>query len=356
MNPVASIIVPAYNAGPYIQRCLQSLLSHDVPLEIIVVNDGSTDDTPKRAGAVDVPRYHNVRLIEQPNRGLSAARNAGLARARARFVGFVDADDWVESETFAVLVSTAHRHAADIVISNGNMVDHASGHTKPFQDGDLLGALAGRYRTVLDPRTAPDVFGLDTSVCRRLYRRSLLDAEGFAFADGLLYEDVLAHFWLLLATSRVSIVDQALYHYRINHAGRITDRTDAQVLTIFEILSRSEDVLTRRAASPEMWARFISLQSWVLPWLGGQIANAHRDEFAAQMFSLASRFSQDAVDRFNRRHVADESSRRIVAIQRAGDARMFWALLSRSQGAVPPSLHSQVRQTGLLRRKSRATR
>jgi glycosyltransferase involved in cell wall biosynthesis len=95
--PSVSIVIPAYNASATVRASVDSVLAQAVEdLEVIVVDDGSKDDTTEVARAIDDPR---VKVIEQRNAGPSAARNAGLAAARGRYVGFLDADDlWLPTK------------------------------------------------------------------------------------------------------------------------------------------------------------------------------------------------------------------------------------------------------------------
>lgn len=90
--PIASIVVPAFNAARTLSETLESLLSQTIrDYEVIIVNDGSTDNTLEIArGFTDDAR---VRIVTQPNRGLAGARNAGIAAARGKYIGFCDADD-----------------------------------------------------------------------------------------------------------------------------------------------------------------------------------------------------------------------------------------------------------------------
>lgn len=119
MKPSFSVIVPLYNKGAHIERTLSSLLGQSLTdFEAIVVDDGSTDDGPARVAACADPR---ITLVRQANQGVSAARNAGVALARADFVAFLDADDeWspdfletlaalIEKEPGASLYATAYR-------------------------------------------------------------------------------------------------------------------------------------------------------------------------------------------------------------------------------------------------------
>lgn len=111
-NPLLSVIIPMYNCGPVIVRCMDSI---DYPdSEIIVVNDGSKDN-----GAEVVEQYAsthpNVRLINKPNGGVSSARNLGIEHAKGKYIVFVDADDYLSKDGLVRMIDLAEKHQADIV-------------------------------------------------------------------------------------------------------------------------------------------------------------------------------------------------------------------------------------------------
>ena len=105
-----SIIVPAYNAEKYLDACLESILTQDACMEVIVVDDGSTDST------YDIAVRHGVKAIRQPNKGLSSARNTGLDNASGKWVLFVDADDCLTPGALRHLLDAASDTGCDIVI------------------------------------------------------------------------------------------------------------------------------------------------------------------------------------------------------------------------------------------------
>ena len=110
MDGTVSIILPCYNVAPYLDKCLESLVRQTwEDLEIICVNDGSTDDTPAvlRGWAQKDAR---IRVIDRENGGLSAARNTGIDAATGEYIGFVDPDDYVDTSMYARLVAEARRH------------------------------------------------------------------------------------------------------------------------------------------------------------------------------------------------------------------------------------------------------
>ncbi len=313
-TPAISVIVAAKNAAPYIEQCLASLCEGDPPLDVIVVDDGSTDDTAVIVERLAVGSRRRITLVGQTHSGLSTARNTGLAHAAGEYIGFVDADDWVQPGGYAALLEAAKTSQADVIIGNGAMVDHSSGRTSPFRDAHLLSRLASRG-CADSPRARPDLFLLDTSVCRRLFRRRLFELGSFRFPERVLFEDVVAHFQLLLGAARVRVLDCDLYRYRINHPGRITDRRDESVLTIFHVLDLCQDVLTAHYADDTIWSCFIAFQSWVLRWLGDQIDASHLDAFITGVETVTARFPQDGVAAFRRRFADDPALQASVARQ-----------------------------------------
>ncbi|MEV7971755.1 glycosyltransferase family A protein [Cellulomonas sp. NPDC089187] len=116
-HPILTVVVPAYNAAAYLDRALDSLLGQGPAVEILVVDDGSTDDT-----AAVAQRYVDrgqIRLIRQPNGGHGAAINTGLAHATGRYLKVVDADDWLDRDAFARVLDTLDRNdGVDLLVAN----------------------------------------------------------------------------------------------------------------------------------------------------------------------------------------------------------------------------------------------
>lgn len=137
--PAVSIVIPAYNAERFIPATIRSALAQTVPAEIVVVDDGSTDSTPQILDDFG----DAVRVVRQPNAGLSAARNTGLAAASGEFLLFLDADDLLSPDTVASqLDALAADHGADAVICRNRL----------FKEGDCADNLApiGEWRLFAD--------------------------------------------------------------------------------------------------------------------------------------------------------------------------------------------------------------
>jgi len=210
MKPAVSIIVPVYNVQDYLPRCLDSLVAQTLAdVEIIAVDDGSTDrsaDVLQRYADAD----SRIKVIRQANQGQGAARNAGLDAASGRFIGFVDADDWVEPDMF----ETMYRRAMET-------------------DADLC---ACDYNTVYDHRTIPAALGLTDStfiiadrgidrywlekkfsvvLWNKIYKKSILDAHAVRFdSKGEVFsEDVLFNLYYLLHIRTVTAIPRSFYNY-----------------------------------------------------------------------------------------------------------------------------------------------
>lgn len=203
-----SIIVPIYNAAPYLRECIDSLVGQTwQDIEVILVNDGSTDDSASicESYASD-PRviYHY-----QKNAGVSAARNAGLDLATGDYICFVDSDDWLELDALERLKD----ETADIVIYNFYQGDKK--HQEPLTDGIYpKEALYPKMISYLDDKG--DIAYIFHNVCMRLFRRQLVEDHHIRFNpqyhNG---EDLLFTFAATMKADTISVrSSEYLYHYR----------------------------------------------------------------------------------------------------------------------------------------------
>ena len=127
-----SIIVPVYNAGEYLRECIDSILAGEYKdYEIIMVDDGSKDDSPAIADEY-AANHENIKVLHQQNQGQIKATKNGIAISSGEYIGFVDSDDWVTPITFRMMMEAARNEDADIVSMAGLRV--SGKHTHPFQD------------------------------------------------------------------------------------------------------------------------------------------------------------------------------------------------------------------------------
>jgi hypothetical protein len=224
---------------------------------------------------------------------------------------------------YSVLLSEAERAGADLAIGRGMRVEEASGAQMTSLDlGQWSELIASQGRRV-DPRNCPDLFVLDHSPCKRLYRRAFLEKIGFAFVDGVIFEDVIANYQVLLRTKLVVLIDEPLYFYRVGRHGQITERKDHTVLDILLVFNMVVDELWNQSASAELWANFICVQGWYMLWNCGQITDVHREKLARGATRIALKFPPRGLARFRQKFGNDPRITTAIDLQLYGNAGLF---------------------------------
>ncbi len=217
-EPLISVIIPAYNAEKRLNRCLESVCGQSwKPLEILVINDGSTDRTGEIARSWS-DKDARVRLINQKNTGVAGARNHGLELCRGEWIRFVDADDKLPSDSIRNLYERVEKNGSDLVIAGYEQ-----------QVGELVRKynLAGRDDTVsCDEYLAFLNRYANSFFCgvlwNKLFRRNLVEQLHIRFRGGLSYgEDFCFVCDYLKGTERISFSTATVYRY-IRHAHSMT--------------------------------------------------------------------------------------------------------------------------------------
>lgn len=212
MSTLVSVVVPAWNVGELLARCLDSLLAQTHrPLEIIVVDDGSTDDTAAilREYQQTHPEVHSV---TQVHRGLGPARNAALSLATGEFIAMVDADDWVEPDYLARMLHDAQTTGADVAVC-GFSFDFW-GLRVPFPFLPKAGILSGTHAAELSLHLSR----FPSFAWNKLYRTTLFHPDDPPFPN-VYYEDLATTPRLLLRADSVVLSRRPSYHYCLRGDG-----------------------------------------------------------------------------------------------------------------------------------------
>jgi glycosyltransferase involved in cell wall biosynthesis len=208
-----SIIIPVYNAEKYITQCIESLLNQTLTdCEFIFVNDGSKD----YSGAI-INKYkendNRIKLVNQINQGVSVARNVGLKVAAGEYIGFVDADDFVEKDMFEFLYKSALKDDCDIIISNfqSNMENH-----KVISNYEFPKNITLNYDYIQE-NILPYFLRKDdlNTVCTKIYKNKLIEITGATFPKNIaLGEDGMFNIQCFNKARKVQFINYIGYHYR----------------------------------------------------------------------------------------------------------------------------------------------
>jgi glycosyltransferase involved in cell wall biosynthesis len=213
MKPKLSVVIPVYNAGRYLNRCIDSLLAQTMgECEFIFVNDGSTDDS-----ASVLEQYlaadERIKLIHQSNKGVSMARNAGLAVARGDYIGFVDADDDIAADLYERMYTAATQEDCDVVVSN--FVSELGGHqvvtSYPFHRNMVIPEACIRNEVL------PFFMRSDSlnTACSKLYRRKIIEDYSIRFPENVaLGEDGMFNILYFSRIRSMLYIDYTGYYYR----------------------------------------------------------------------------------------------------------------------------------------------
>jgi glycosyltransferase involved in cell wall biosynthesis len=234
--PDVSIVVTTYNIEAYVQECLASVAAQTLTdIEILVVDDGSSDATPDLVAAFCAgdPRFVPVLLPTNSPGGVATAANAGLDRATGRWVGFVDGDDFVEPRMFERLVEAAEACDADLAMCEYQEVVDGTGERRDPADAHRWAGLTERCQ-VLDVPTRKQVLRFIAVPWRKLYRRSLLSEHAIRFpvSDGF-YEDNPFHWFTVLSARSLAVVPEVLCYHRVGRAGQTMATVDARLFQLF---------------------------------------------------------------------------------------------------------------------------
>lgn len=221
-----SVIVPVYNVEKYLPKCLDTLVNQTLQdIEIIVVNDGATDNS---AAVIDsfVYKYPQIISLTKPNGGLSDARNYGIPYATGEYIGFVDSDDYVDIDMYEKLYAKAKEEDSDVVECDLHHV---------FPDGTIDTEVGER----IQDKKKMLMMGRSV-VWNKIYRREWLMKTNILFPKGCIYEDVEFFVKLVPHIRTYSYVDAASIYY-VQRGDSINNKQTLKTLDILKILQHIKD-------------------------------------------------------------------------------------------------------------------
>lgn len=216
-----SVVIPVYNVEDYVEKCLDSVVNQTLDdIEIIVVNDGSTDSSKEKINKY-LEKYPNkIKYLEKENGGLSSARNFGMPHATGKYIAFLDSDDYIEKDAYEKMYNLAEKENADMVdcdfiweYPNKNKMDKVKEYNS-------------KEEMIEKGRVA---------AWNKLIRRDIIERENLKFPEGLRYEDVDFFYKLVPYIEKVVFSREPYIHY-VQRQTSITNTQNSRTEEIFIVL------------------------------------------------------------------------------------------------------------------------
>lgn len=227
--PLLSVIIPVYNAMPYLKKCLDSVVKQTYKnLEILLVDDGSTDESPALCDAY-AKTDDRIKVIHKENEGLVRARKTGVSIAAGEYITYVDADDWIDTDAYERILSSSLKNNADLILYGlaEEYEDASVEKENLFEEGYYAKKeIAEKLYPAMLCNDVFFQFGIIPNLFCKLVRREILTKVQKMVSDSVTFgEDVDCTFQMLLEAASVQIVNCAPYHYRKRHDSMVWENT-----------------------------------------------------------------------------------------------------------------------------------
>lgn len=203
-----SVIIPVFNKEKYLDECLTSAINQTLnDIEIICVNDGSTDASQKILEQYS-RKDSRIKILEQNNRGPGSARNEGLKIAEGEYIFFLDADDWIELDALEKLYDNAKENESELVLFNA--IEHlpeGNFRKRIYYPENIEGTFDFHQKTDI-------VMNNFLIVCTKLHKTDFLRKNYISFSEVGLFEDVFFHIKSIIKAKRISYLNEIFYNYR----------------------------------------------------------------------------------------------------------------------------------------------
>lgn len=228
-----SVVIPIYNVQDYLRKCVDSVLKQRYEeMEILLVDDGSTDESGKLADQIASENPELVKVIHQENKGLGGARNTGIEASEGEFIWFIDSDDYIDENAIGKINEAINKYNPDAIVFDYVNVD---------EDGNIIenvSATLDKEITNLDE--SPELFFIAQSACNKVFRRSLFMDNNIRFPERDWFEDLATTVNLYPYMKKVAFIKKGFYKY-LQRKDSITHNSN--VKRNIEIIKASESVV-----------------------------------------------------------------------------------------------------------------
>lgn len=247
MNKILSIIIPSYNMERYLPTCLNSLVNkHMEDLDIIIVNDGSKDNTLKIAHNFESKYPTSVTVIDKYNGNYGSCINAALSIARGKYIKVLDADDSFDSENFSEFIEFLKNVEADLIISDYAIVDENGNLTKKITLSSQI-----PKRIMLFSEITDALHNTMFQMHAVTYNKEIFNKINYKQLEGISYTDQQWMFLPMIKVNKVAVYPHVIYRYLIGREGQTVDtkvslKTVDQTVKVLESMLRDYQLLSSR--------------------------------------------------------------------------------------------------------------
>ena len=289
VEPLISVIVPVFNTEKYLSRCIESIVSQTYKnLEIIIVDDGSTDKSGALADSIG-KTDNRIKVIHKKNGGLSSARNAGITRATGNYIGFVDSDDCIESDMYKKLLDAIEEYQCTIAVCGRHDV---------FEDDRIkrVGLCPVKKMLISGKEAVGNILiwdQMDSSACDKLFSAHVF--KKYKFPEGQLSEDVAIMYKIMLDAANIILIPACLYNY-YHRSNSITTSKSFNVNRL-HIDNHSKEILNYVSSScPELIEKAIYFRCSILLYLYDLLIDAGKykeKEYINKIYDYSSELRQN---------------------------------------------------------------
>ena len=239
-----SLIMPVYNAEKYLSKALESILRQTFQnFELICIDDGSTDDS-RQILSLYADKDERIKVVFQENKGAGATRNDGISYAKSKYIIFLDADDWFESEMLELAYKKISEKDADIVLFAYNMYRENKKADKQFK--------TCLYDNKIFPSDcfsgvefAKHVFDISPAPWNKMYRRDFIIKNNLIFANLASCNDLTFSYSSLAIAKKITFVNQPLVTYRVFNPDSISAKRSKNTVCIIDAINLLKDYLKK---------------------------------------------------------------------------------------------------------------
>lgn len=290
-QPKISVLVPCYNVEKFLHQCLDSIVNQTLrDIEIICINDGSTDKT---LDIITSYAKHDDRIIviDKPNEGYGKSMNRGLDAATGKYIGIVESDDWIDLNMFEHLVHIAEKNDVQVVKSNfyryttENGEENIKADVLPVHDTNC----------VINPLQRISVFYCQPAIWSAIYRRDFLVKNEIRFLEspGASFQDTGFNFKVWMMAKRVWLTSDAYLHYRCDNENSSVKSTGKIFCVCDEYESIEQYLSERNLLTPRVKRLIAHIKlgpyKWNLERLGGNAQQQFAERFAQEYQGIIKR-------------------------------------------------------------------